>query len=82
MKRFVTTDADQLLADAFEDGSPETLENYYSPAQDEEVYCTTDEREDFEQYHEITLTADVIGDQRDYDMFVRFLVENYGLREV
>ncbi len=81
MTTFATPDAAKLLA-AQDRDSPQadTLENYYNPSESEEVYCTTQEREDFEQYCEIALTADVLDDQSDYDALVRFLTETYELK--
>ena len=80
MNTFATPDAAKLLAAQDRDsGQPETLEVYYNPSEQEEVYCTTEEREDFEQYTELALTADVLDDQSDYDALVRFLTETYEL---
>jgi hypothetical protein len=76
MDTFYTREAMRLPADS------STLENYYSPDQAEQVYCTTREREDFEQENEIALTQDVIEDQRDYDTLVRYLAEDCGLQRV
>src|SRR5262245_16306665 len=56
------------------------LEEYYSPAQEIGVFCTTDEREDFERASEIALTADVIDDSRHFEVLLTFLQENYGLK--
>ena len=81
---FITEAAQDLLdrsPDRMDVGDPETIERYYSPNEAEEIVCTTDEREDFEQWAEIALTADVIDHQRDYDQFVRFLSDEYGLKK-
>lgn len=82
MKEFATPDAAALCAaDDGSSGPSDQLEWYYSPDQAEKVYCTTGEREDFEQYTEIALTADVIEDRGDYDALVRFLVNEYSLED-
>jgi hypothetical protein len=82
-KEFATPGAAEMMAKVDRDHGPDNdLEDYYSPDQKEQVYCTTEEREDFEQFTEIALTADVIEDQRDYDSLVRFLAEHYDLKEV
>jgi hypothetical protein len=82
MPTFVTPDAAALLAAEDRDtGRDEKLENYYPPDESEEVFCTTEEREDFEQYCEIALGEDVISDRSDYDALVRFLVETYALAQ-
>jgi len=81
MKQYRTKAALPLLDAAFEGREPDTLETYFSPAQGETVYCTTQEREDFELQHQIALTQDVIEDQRDYDEFVRYLATDCELGE-
>ena len=86
MKTFVTKDATKMYDDSF-DGPPSARLEEYFPGNwitergdgEEKVYCTTEERESFETEMEIALTADVIEDPRDYDEFVRYLVENYEL---
>jgi hypothetical protein len=80
MNTFQTPVAAALRGADDANGPDERLEDYYSPDQTERVFCTTEEREDFEQCCEIALTADVIEDQADYDALVRFLTETYELR--
>lgn len=86
MNTFVTKDAMRLYEDSFDGPPSHRLEDYY-PGDwilargdgDQKIYCTTEEREDFERETEIALTADVIENPRDYDEFVRYLTENCDL---
>lgn len=81
MKSFATKDALPLLDLAFEGPEPSNLENYLPPSQNENIFCTTQEREDYEEYAEVAFTEDVISDQADYDNFVRYLAEQCNLTE-
>jgi hypothetical protein len=82
-KEFATPEAAAMLA-IQDESSPhdKRLEHYYNEEQTEVIWCTTDEREEFEEYAEVALTADVIEDWRDYDAFVRYLSENHALGEM
>ena len=80
-KDFATPDAKPLVMQAMDGRESDQLEYFLSPDQSEKVYCTTDEREAFEQDAEIALDQDVIEDQSDYDSLVRYLSEQCGLEE-
>lgn len=85
MKEFATPEALKLILRSLDNRDnpvERDLEDYSPPDESEQVFCTTREREEFEEEKQIALTEDVISDQRDYDDLVRFLVENYELKEI
>ena len=84
MDTFVTKEAKPLFDKSLDrdHAPPNELEEYFNPAQTEQVYCTTQEREDYESDAEVAFTEDVISDQNDYDNFVRHLSEDCGLERV
>lgn len=86
MKEFATPAALKLIRREKPGERPSgSLENYFPPMfceDDEVIFCTTDEREDFEEQKEIALTSERIDDQFDYDALVRFLTEDYQLQEI
>ena len=49
------------------------LETYYSPAEEIEVFCSTDERENCEREHEIVFTSDIVEDERDFRILLTYL---------
>ena len=54
------------------------MEEYLSPAQEISLYCTTDERQGFEQFCKITLQTDVCS-QHEFERLFGFLSEHYKL---
>lgn len=77
----ITRDALPLFeANSRDSGPPEDLENYCSPDESQQVFCTTYEREAFESDEGIELNADVLDKQSDFESLVNFLAENYGLQ--
>ncbi len=83
MKTF-STKAATAITDKDERGErpSDRVCSHYSPSQEEEIVCTTDELEEFENANEVAFTSDIIDDQGDYDSFVRFLSEQCGLEEL
>ena len=85
MQAFVqlaTKDGAKLVRKQRSDRRPDdNLESYFSPAQEIEVTCTTEEREDFEQWHGIALDADVIG-ASEFRKLVEFLTSDYRLKTI
>lgn len=61
-------------------GDPEKLARFYSPGEEIEIICSTDELEEFENANEIALTSDIISDSRDFTSFVNWLTSNYKLK--
>lgn len=76
----LTTKAASKLYRSPDKRPSDKLESYFSPAQEIEIACTTQEREDFETENEIALTADVIEDKRDFEALVRYLTANCKLK--
>ena len=59
------------------------LENYLSPCLEIEVFCTTQEREDFEMETDISFSADVIDRAEEFDRLVTFLAQDsYKLKRI
>lgn len=82
MDTFATTAAQKLMTFSHDAPPHRDLEDYLNPSQTETIYCTTQEREDFENEHELAFTQDVIEDESDYDTFVRHLAEHCNLQRL
>ena len=74
--QFATKEARKLIRKDRPGERPycDALENYLSPAQEIEIFCTTQEREDFEIDHkECTIDADVIAQPDVFAKLIAYL---------
>lgn len=60
-------------------GPPNDLEIYYSPFEEVQIDCSTNEREEFEEDEDLTLDEDILTEDQ-FEKFFLWLKKNAKLR--